>query len=153
MKEKVNKQTGLSEQQETAVRLLIDGATFEDCAQTLGIDIATLYEWQAKPTFQAYSNRLLFDRKQHAGQHLFSLYNEALAAVRDCLQSENQMVRLKTAMYVLEKFEKTEIGLTDAREMISRKCTTTSSPLDYDFETVQFNEAMYQRLCEENHLV
>jgi hypothetical protein len=153
MKEKFNKITGLTEQQEKAVQLLVEGQSFEDCAQTLGTDTATLYEWQAKPTFRAYSNRLKSDRKQHAGQFLDSLYNEALAAIRECLKSENQAVKLKTAMFLLEKMEGKEIGQTDARAMIREQCTSKAS-FDYDFaECEQFNENQYQRLCKENNLL
>lgn len=151
MKEKHNKQTGLTEQQEQAARLLVGGMDFDECANTLGIGLDLLHSWQPKVTFKAYFNRLQADRQQHARQFLPSLYKEALEAMRECLKSDNQAVKLKTAMFLIDKLDKKQIGETDAREILKAECTYKNT-LGLDFDLPHFHDKQYKLLLKENNL-
>ncbi|MCB0553020.1 MAG: hypothetical protein KDD02_05665 [Phaeodactylibacter sp.] len=145
----VNKLTGLTEQQERAAQYFADGATMEGCAEELGVPLTALYEWQEKPTFQAYFNRLSWNLKQNIAVGVMGLYKDALDAIRASLQSENESVKLKTAMYVIERIDNLSIGTTNAKEMIREQCKSTMfSEVSYE----RFDQEKYEQLCRENNL-
>lgn len=84
---------------------------------------------------------------------LLSLYKDALDAVKGCLTSENESIRLKTAMWIIAKVENNPIGSTDARELLKKEATRTESVFqDWEAEKKVFDERKYQKLLAENGL-
>ena len=48
---------------------------------------------------------------------MLELQQEAIEALRGCLRSENDMVRLRASLSVLEKVASLTVGFTDAEEV------------------------------------
>lgn len=140
----------LTPKQEKFINLQITGKSLTDIAKELKVDRSTLYAWKELETVQARYNQLVTDLKNELENGLISLYSKAVQAVGDCLDSLNDQVSLKTALYLIEKVDALNPGLTDAREIIRKKATTSTfgDPLA-EFE--QFDEDYYhQRLKELN---
>lgn len=150
--EKVNKETGLTPVQEKAAQLLTEGKGITECAEELGIAPPDLYKWEGKPNFQAYCNRLALNQKLDTSQKLLSLQEKALEAIEGCLESDNEAVRFKAAMYIVEKVEKREIGIADVREMLRNQATESGEPFGKPFFSDIFDEKKYKQLCKENGL-
>lgn len=148
MKHVHNKKTGLTQKQEQAAQLFINGNSHVEVSEQLEIKKEVLIQWEELPTFRAYSNLLLKQRYEHTSNNLGSLYNEALKVIKDCLDSKNESIKLKTAMYLIKKTEDQPIGETDARAIIKKECT--SSPFDGFGESVD-NEK-YKAMCKEYSL-
>lgn len=146
---KINKETGLTPTQEKAAQLLAEGKSIEECTKELKIKPFDLYQWETKPAFKAYCNRLALNQKKNTAQEVYSLYNDAIKAMKESLKSENESVRLKTAMYIIEKVEKREIGNHDIRDVLKKKAT--NDPFQFERNLV-FNKEKYEQLLRENGL-
>jgi hypothetical protein len=82
---------------------------------------------------------------------LFSLYNEALEAIKGCLTSENETIRLKAATYIIQKIEENPMGETDIKEVLKAQATRIESDFPIiNTERQVFDEKEYKRLLVEN---
>lgn len=145
----VNKATGLTPLQEQAIALLLSGNNVSSVANQLNIDRGTIYLWQEKENFQAFYNKLQKKIKFETESGLMGMYNDAIQSVKNCLNSDNEQVRLKAAVWLIEVIRSKQIGQTDPRILIKGRCTENS--FDIDFGT-HLNESEYQRLLKENNL-
>ena len=142
--EVINRETGLTPLQEKAVSLLVTGQNFTEVAINLNIDRGTLYNWFEKITFKAYYNRLCSEVKANVQNNLLGLYSDAMKAIETSLKSDNETIKLKAAVWLLEKLEAQKIEETSPQNMIRGYCNS------FTFEIDNFDEAKYKRLCKEN---
>ena len=112
-------ETELTPLQEKAVYLLASGKNVTDTGKELNTDRATLYYWQKQPEFEAFYNKVRTEYKEQAKNELINLFSEALSTLKDCLQSKNENLKLKTAIYILEQTKDFEIGYT-TKEAINK---------------------------------
>ncbi|MCH7928626.1 MAG: hypothetical protein IID03_11725 [Candidatus Dadabacteria bacterium] len=118
----VCKETELTPLQEKAVYLFAGGKNVTDTAKELQTDRATLYYWQKQPEFEAFYNKVRGEYKEQAKNELINLFSQALNTIKDCLQSKNENVKLKTAIYILEQTKDFGIGHTN-KEAINKDRT------------------------------
>ena len=107
----------LNAQQQQALGLLTTGLRIEEIAETLGVHRSTIWRWRQDPEFIAQWNQILTDTREEQTRSLLELQQEAIEALRGCLRSENDMVRLRAPISVLEKVESLSVGSTDAEEV------------------------------------
>ena len=107
----------LNAQQQQALGLLTTGLRIEEIAETLKVHRSTIWRWRQDPEFIAQWNQILTDTREEQTRSLLELQQEAIEALRGCLRSENDMVRLRASLSVLEKVESLSVGSTDAEEV------------------------------------
>tara|TARA_E500000178_G_scaffold338602_1_gene379106 strand:- start:90 stop:470 length:381 start_codon:yes stop_codon:yes gene_type:complete len=107
----------LNAQQQQTLGLLTTGLRIEEIAETLGVHRSTIWRWRQEPEFVAQWNQILVDTREEQTRSLLELQQEAIEALRGCLLSENDMVRLRASLSVLEKVESLSVGSTDAEEV------------------------------------
>ncbi len=66
--------------------------------------VCTLYNWMDKPNFNAYCNRLQSDMRDNLEYQLSELYSDATSTIKSSLKSSNESVKLKAAIWVIEKY-------------------------------------------------
>lgn len=146
-------ESGLTPIQEQAATLLASGENISAVAEKLNLNRGTIYQWQQKLTFKCFFNLQRKEAKDTLKSGLFSLYNEALEAIKGCLKSENESIKLKTATYIIQKVEDSQIGGTDIRAVLKEKATKVESIFpDFETEREVFDEKVYKRLLLENSL-
>ena len=107
----------LNAQQQQTLGLLTTGLRIEEIAETLGVHRSTIWRWRQDPEFIAQWNQILTDTREEQTRSLLELQQEAIEALRGCLRSENDMVRLRASLSVLEKVESLSVGSTDSEEV------------------------------------
>lgn len=122
----INHQTGLTPTQEQAAMLLASGESLTAVAEKVNVNRSTIYKWQTLITFQCFFNRQCADYRANLRNGLFGLADEALAAIRNSLHSDNESIRLKAAMWLTEKIELADTGSTDVKEVLKAKNTKNS---------------------------
>lgn len=119
----VNPQTGLTPLQEQAAILLASGETITAVAAKMSLNRGTLYEWQKLITFQCFLNQQATDYRDNLRNGLYGLAHDALQVIGGSLQSANEGIRLKAAMWLAEKVKDNDTGQTDVREALKEQCT------------------------------
>ncbi len=145
----VNKATGLTPLQEQAIVLLLSGNNVSSVANQLSIDRGTIYQWQEKENFQAFYNSLQKKIKFETESGLMGMYNDAIQSLKNSLNSDNEQVRLKASIWLIEEIKSKQIGQSDPRILIKGKCTENGFNIDFG---THLNESEYQRLLKENNL-
>ena len=72
--------------------------------------------------------------------------------IKGCLQSGNEITRLKTAIWLIERVKDVDTGETDVREVIKEKCTHIQTPWDMEKPMSVFNENEYNKELKRLHL-
>ena len=147
--EGINSETGLTPLQEKAALLLVSGKNITEVTNEISIDRGTLYKWFDKIPFKAYYNKQCKEVKDNIENGLMGLYNDSIQAIKEGIKSNNEMIKLKTAFWLIEKLTSQIIGETDPKEIIKKKCTHNNFIVD--METL--NEAKYKQMCKENNLI
>lgn len=122
----INDITGLTPTQERACSMLASGETIEAVAEEIKVPESTLLLWQKQTTFKCYFNQKRNNIKGSLIQGVYSLAMEAVNALRESLNSENEQVRLKAATYVVDKLQNMDIGQTDIVEVVRAEATYTN---------------------------
>ena len=147
--------SGLTPIQEKAAIMLANGDSVTLVAETLNVNRTTIYQWQQKVTFQCFFNIQKIEVTQNLQNGLAALYQEAIKAVKDILRSENEAMRLKSAMVVISKVESATVGETDAKEVFRQQATETINPFINEVilkpEKV-LDQKQYRQLLKENGL-
>ena len=143
----VSPTTGLTPQQEQACILLASGESYTTVAERLGINRGTLYKWQDSLPFRCFYNKQCSDYKSEVKNALLGLHNEAVATVRELLHTGGEAIRLKAAIWLLEKVEAVEVGATDIRAKLKEQ-HTTSTVLDI-WDSGVLDERAYKRALKE----
>lgn len=144
----IDSQTGLNAKQIEAATLIVAGETITSIADKLNINRSTIYEWLEKVTFQCYINRLLKDIVCKLNNELCSMGIEAIKALKEVLQSKNDMIKLKAAQFIIENLTNKEIEESNPKKIFTKQCTTIP---DVQWGEV-FNEGQYENLLKENGL-
>lgn len=144
----IDSQTGLNAKQIEAATLIVAGETITSIADKLNINRSTIYEWLEKVTFQCYINRLLKDIVCKLNNELCSMGIEAIKALKEVLQSKNDMIKLKAAQFIIENLTNKEIEESNPKKIFTKQCTTIP---DVQWGEV-FNERQYENLLKENGL-
>ena len=142
----VSPATGLTPQQEQACILLASGESYTTVAERLGIHRGTLYKWQDSLPFRCFYNKQCSDYKAEVKNALLGLHNEAVATVKELLQTGGEATRLKAAMWLLEKVEAVDVGASDVREALKRQATQSRWS---DDDWVTFDKRAYQQSLKE----
>ena len=137
--------TGLSSIQEQTAILLASGESITAVAGKMNVNRSTIYQWQTMLTFQCFFNRQKQDIREGLRSGIFMLGDMALNTLKDCLQSENEQVRLKASLAILEKIENAMIGDCDARAVLKEKATYND---DINWGGDYLHEEEYQRLLK-----
>ena len=109
---KINTDTELTALQEKAIYLLASGKGITETAKEIKTDRTTLYNWQKEAEFEAFYNKVRSEFKEQARNEMVSLFTDALTTVRNCLQSENENIKLKAAIYILKQMQDFHTGST-----------------------------------------
>mgnify|MGYP000940715831 CR=1 FL=1 len=96
------KTTDLKSLQEQAITLLIAGNSITDTAKALEIDRGTLYNWLNNNNFESEYNQMRAEYKEQARNNLLHLYSEAIETIKKLLNSQNETISFKTAIFILQ---------------------------------------------------
>ena len=140
-----NEITGLTPQQERAAIMLASGNSVVSVAEELNISKGTIYQWRRLITFTCYLNEQKKDFVDTIKGGVMSLADEAIAAIRDSLHSDNEATRLKAAMWVADKAKEYQVGETDVREAVKKEFTTEM----FDEWGEKIDEEGYKRRLQE----
>lgn len=141
--------TGLTPVQEQTAILLASGENITSVAEKLNLNRSTIYQWQEMLTFQCFFNQQKQDIQEMMRCEIFSLGEMALKTLKDCLNSDNESVKLKASLAILEKIESASIGITNARDELRKMATY--DPMEWVAEK-RFDEDEYEKLLKENGL-
>ena len=144
--EVVNGETGLTPTHEQTALLLASGQNIKSVAERVKVNRGTIYNWLKYAPFMCFYNRQCADNKNTLMAGLCGLADDALKTINDCLHSDNEATRLKTAMWLAEKITNTVIGEADIRALIERECTTDTWG---ELPKTTFNEKMYNKRLSE----
>lgn len=145
---KVNPETGLTSQQEQCASLLAAGERVSVVAEKVNVSRTTIYQWHDLLTFQCFLNQLRDEVKKHMNQSLLSLTGEAISVLRQSLASENEGKRLKSAMWLLDKMSKEEVGTCNPFSAIKEQATFADG---WGFEDMspRFHQQVYENKLKE----
>lgn len=138
----VSEVTGLTPTQEQAATLLSSGVSVTEVAEKLDVSRTAIYLWQKQLTFKCYFNKRCSEARSTLVSGLYGLADEALQTIRGSLQSENEQVRLKAAMWITDKLQNIEITETDVLTALRKESTHNAYP-DWGAEE-SFNEDEYR---------
>ena len=119
----------LTSQQQKALELLGTGKTITEVASSLDLNRTTIWRWTKKPEFQASMNTLIAEAREEVQQSLIALQEKAIETLKDCLSSSNDMVRLKTALSVLDKASAVKRGPTSSHSL--RQMEVSFDPINF----------------------
>ena len=142
-------ETGLSSIQEQTAILLASGESITAVAEKMNVNRSTIYQWQTMLTFQCFFNQQKKDIREELKSGIFMLGDMAMNTLKDCLHSENEQVRLKASLAILEKIENATIGDCDARAILKEKATYDD---ELNWGSAYLHEEEYQKLLNENGL-
>lgn len=146
----LEKKTGLTPIQEQAAMLLASGKTISEVSGQLNINRGTLYLWFEKLTFQCFYNTIMKEIQNNIRDGIFSLYSEALQAIRQNLSSPNESIRMKAATYIIDKIQSSDVGETSPENIIRKQCT--SNEIENPWPTY-FDEKKFEDKMKENGLI
>ncbi len=93
-----------------------------ECGQKLKITVNQLYDWEAIPTFMAYKNLVLLSRRSSFKNGVFSLKEDVIEAFKQCLNSNDDRLRLEAAKHLNEIISNRAVGNSDPRKLIASEC-------------------------------
>ena len=109
-----NQKEGIIPAQNKATYLLASGNKVKDVAENVGVDRATIWNWKKEPSFIALLNNLRNEIRDSSRSAIWSLHSEAEETLKKCLNSNNEPVRLRSALAILNRIEALPEGETDA---------------------------------------
>ena len=142
--------TPVTEQQQLAIDLLCAGSDMATVAARVGVKLRTLWEWRFENAFAQQLRAHNEAIQAWAHDRHMQLAEPALNALRECLSSDKENIRLQAARTILDRvFETKEdteedlrrLQLVFARDLI--KHLNTMSPEDL--------VAQVRRLAQEHH--
>jgi hypothetical protein len=150
-KEQKQTKTGLTPLQEKVATLLATGESISSIAEKLDLNRGTIYQWQQKLAFQCYFNFQRLQAKETLQNGLYGLYSNALDTIKECLQSDNEAIKFKTATFIIQRVEECSLEDVDIYEAIKKKATKKLFP-DIEESQIFLDESEYNRLIKENGL-
>jgi len=111
----------LTANQNKALALLATGQSIEEISNSLGIHRSTLWRWRQDPQFIAEWNKLIYETKEVQERALLEMQAKAIGALGDCLNSRNEMVKLRASLTILEKVQGLKVGATNPKQVLQIK--------------------------------
>ena len=145
----VNPLTGLTPLQEQCASLLAAGERISVVAEKVQVSRTTIYQWKEVITFQCFMNQLRDEVKAHMNQTLLSLAEEALSAIRETLASDNPSLRLKAAIWLVERLSSVEVGQCNPFKALKEEATYPNDLAGWDFSAPEFHMEDYKRKLKE----
>jgi transposase len=109
------------EPQQQALVLLTGGLGVDEVSDTLNIHRSTLWRWRKQPEFIASWNQMVKQGKEKQVQTLLELQQQAFGVLKDCLSSQIEMLRFKSAMAIVEKVGAMQEGLLYVEEILHKQ--------------------------------
>lgn len=135
---KISTYTGLTPQQEETAFLLASGKTPTEVAKLQGISRNTLYTWKRKDVFIVYLNGCRNEVKHAVRGSLYNLAKDAVGALKECLHSDNETIKLSSAKYIIDKIGGDEEAQGDIIEKLRSEATYseewTEKPIFHEAE-------------------
>ena len=103
--------------QQKALNLLASGKTISQVSQEMAIHRTTVWRWTTTPEFQATLNSLVAEARAEMQQGLVALQEKAINTLKECMSSPNHMVRVRTALSVLDRVSGMRQGPTSAQSI------------------------------------
>ena len=141
-------ESGLTPLQEQAAILLASGETITAISEKLDINRSTIYEWQGILTFQCFYNKQCEIIRERIKAGVFGIQDDAFNAIKDILKGDNQAIKLKAAIWLIERADATGIGETDPHSALKEKVHPSGSFSMWN----SYNEKEYLELLEKYHL-
>ena len=139
----ISKNTGLTPKQEEAAIMLASGMTISIVADKLAISRTTLYQWHTLLPFQCFLNGQCGEVKSHLSNSMLAMCDDAIEAIRKSLNSDNESVRLKCAMWLIESIHEREIGEVNPFEAIKKESMEIPDAWAWD-DQPKLNERLYE---------
>ena len=86
-----------------AIHLLAAGERVTAIAEKLNVSRCQIWAWRQKPEFCVALDGEVQKFSEHSRLELQSLASKSVDALRDCLQSKNESVKLRAASAVLDR--------------------------------------------------
>lgn len=141
--ETISPATGLTPQQEQACILLASGESYTTVAQRLKINRGTLYKWlDYNLPFKCYYNSQRIKYRERILERVFGLFDSAISVLSKSLNSDNEAIRLKAAMWLIGRMDNHNRELqdqeNDIRAVLMRRYTVFAGDLpllnDYEYK-------------------
>ena len=111
----------LTANQNKALALLATGQSVEEISNSLGIHRSTLWRWRQDPQFIAEWNKLIYETKEVQERALLEMQAKAISALGDCLNSRNEMVKLRASLTILDRVQGLRVGATEAQQILQNQ--------------------------------
>ncbi len=111
----------LNANQNKALALLATGQSVEEISNSLGIHRSTLWRWRQDPQFIAEWNKLIYETKEVQERALLDMQAKAIGALGDCLNSRNEMVKLRASLTILERVQRLKVGAINPKQVLQNK--------------------------------
>ena len=111
----------LEPRQQHAMVLLAGGQGVNEVCDALNIHRTTLWRWRKHPEFIAGWNQMVKQGKEKQIQALLELQQQAFNVLRDCLSSQNELLRYKAAITIVEKVEAIPEGPVYVQEIVHKQ--------------------------------
>ena len=111
----------LTTNQNKALALLATGQSVEEISNLLGIHRSTLWRWRQDPQFIAEWNKLVYETKEAQERALLEMQAKAIGALGDCLNSKNEMVKLRASLTILNRVQELRVGATEANQILQNQ--------------------------------
>ena len=111
----------LTANQNKALALLATGQSVEEISNFLGIHRSTLWRWRQEPQFIAEWNKLIYETKEVQERALLEMQAKAIGALGDCLNSRNEMVKLRASLTILDRVQGLRVGAIDANQILQNQ--------------------------------
>ena len=107
--------------QQQAMSLLAGGQGVDEVCDALNIHRTTLWRWRKQPEFIASWNQMVKKGKEKQIQALLELQHQAFNVLKDCLSSQNELLRFKAAITIVEKVEAIPEGSVYVEEILHKQ--------------------------------
>ena len=108
----------LTANQNKALALLATGQSVEEISNSLGRHRSTLWRWRQEPQFIAEWNKLIYETKEVQERALLEMQAKAIGALGDCLNSRNEMVKLRASLTILDRIQGLRVGATEVTQIL-----------------------------------
>lgn len=123
----VEEPVALAPAQEVVIAHLLAGKTQADAAQEAGLRPEQVSRWKSDdPVFIAEFNRRTLELWESNRAELLDLAREARKTLRDLLTSENDSIRLRAAVFILNAQHEPARGLPTTPQAVGKELTRAS---------------------------